>query len=97
MICDRHASLVRKALSRAQVTPDRHQASARKMKFKTIAKWNVRTRVQNGNCSQERKRMKINILALNEARWQGAEKIASEMFESFSLQEVQHMRKEWLL
>ncbi|GFO43306.1 craniofacial development protein 2-like protein [Plakobranchus ocellatus] len=64
-----------------QVTPDRHQATARKMKDKlNIATWNIRTLLQKGkleNIKQEMKRMKLNILGLSEVRWKGAGKITS--------------------
>ncbi|GFN81087.1 craniofacial development protein 2-like protein [Plakobranchus ocellatus] len=64
-----------------QVTPDRHQATARKMKDKlNIATWNIRTLLQKGtleNFKQEIERMKLNILGLSEVRWKGAGKITS--------------------
>ncbi|GFO05913.1 craniofacial development protein 2 [Plakobranchus ocellatus] len=64
-----------------QVTPDRHQATARKMKDKlNIATWNIRTLLQKGkleNIKQEMERMKLNILGLSEVRWKGAGKITS--------------------
>ncbi|GFO36193.1 craniofacial development protein 2-like [Plakobranchus ocellatus] len=64
-----------------QVTTDRHQATARKMKDKlNIATWNIRTLLQKGkleNIKQEMERMKLNILGLSEVRWKGAGKITS--------------------
>ncbi|GFN97051.1 craniofacial development protein 2-like [Plakobranchus ocellatus] len=64
-----------------QVTPDRHQATARKMKDTlNIATWNIRTLLQKGkleNIKQEMERMKLNILGLSEVRWKGAGKITS--------------------
>ncbi|GFO35620.1 craniofacial development protein 2 [Plakobranchus ocellatus] len=64
-----------------QVTPDRHQATARKMKDKlNIATWTIRTLLQKGkleNIKQEMERMKLNILGLSEVRWKGAGKITS--------------------
>ncbi|GFO16672.1 craniofacial development protein 2-like protein [Plakobranchus ocellatus] len=64
-----------------QVTPDRHQVTARKMKDKlNIATWNIRTLLQKGkleNIKQEMERMKLNILGLSEVRWKGAGKITS--------------------
>ncbi|GFO04846.1 craniofacial development protein 2 [Plakobranchus ocellatus] len=64
-----------------QVTPDRHQATARKMKDKlNIVTWNIRTLLQKGkleNIKQEMERMKLNILGLSEVRWKGAGKITS--------------------
>ncbi|GFN94781.1 craniofacial development protein 2-like [Plakobranchus ocellatus] len=64
-----------------QVTPDRHQAAARKLKDKlNIATWKIRTLLQNGkleNIKQEMERMKLNILGLSEVRWKGAGKITS--------------------
>ncbi|GFO05072.1 craniofacial development protein 2-like protein [Plakobranchus ocellatus] len=64
-----------------QVTPDRHQATARKLKDKlNIATWNIRTPLQKGkleNIKQEMERMKLNILGLSEVRWKGAGKITS--------------------
>ncbi|GFO14762.1 craniofacial development protein 2-like [Plakobranchus ocellatus] len=64
-----------------QVTPHRHQATARKLKDKlNIATWNIRTLLQKGkleNIKQEMERMKLNILGLSEVRWKGAGKITS--------------------
>ncbi|GFO47125.1 craniofacial development protein 2-like protein [Plakobranchus ocellatus] len=64
-----------------QVTPDRHQATARKMKDKlNIATWNIRTLLQKGkleNIKQEMERMKLNILGLSEVRRKEAGKITS--------------------
>ncbi|GFO30004.1 POU domain protein [Plakobranchus ocellatus] len=64
-----------------QVSPDRHQATARKLKDKlNIATWNIRTLLQKGkleNIKQEMERMKFDILGLSEVRWKGAGKITS--------------------
>ncbi|GFN77569.1 craniofacial development protein 2-like [Plakobranchus ocellatus] len=64
-----------------QVTPDRHQATARKLKDKlNITTWNIRTLLQKGkleNIKQEMERMKLNILGLSEVRWKEAGKITS--------------------
>ncbi|GFO32942.1 craniofacial development protein 2-like [Plakobranchus ocellatus] len=64
-----------------QVTPDRHQATAPKLKDKlNIATWNIRTLFKKGkleNIKQEMERMKLNILGLSEVRWKGAGKITS--------------------
>ncbi|GFO12462.1 craniofacial development protein 2-like protein [Plakobranchus ocellatus] len=64
-----------------QVTPDRHQATARKLKDKlNIATWNIRTLLQKGkleNIKQEMERMKLTILGLSEVRWKEAGKITS--------------------
>ena len=59
-----------------QVTFDRQQATARKLKEPLrIAIWNVRSLLQKGkldNIKQEMERLKINILGLSEVRWKGA-------------------------
>ncbi|GFO33860.1 craniofacial development protein 2-like protein [Plakobranchus ocellatus] len=64
-----------------QVTPDRHQATARKLKDKlNIATWNIRTLLQKEKLEeikQGMERMKLNILGLSEVRWKGAGKITS--------------------
>ena len=59
-----------------QVTFDRQQATARKLKEPLrIATWNIRSLLQKGkldNIKQEMERLKINILGLSEVRWKGA-------------------------
>ena len=59
-----------------QVTFDRQQATARKLKEPLrIAIWNIRSQLQKGkldNIKQEMERLKINILGLSEVRWKGA-------------------------
>ncbi|RUS68761.1 hypothetical protein EGW08_023476 [Elysia chlorotica] len=62
-----------------QVTPDRHQATACKLRMK-IATWNVKTMAQKGkleNIKQEMERLKWNVLGISEARWKGAGMIKS--------------------
>ena len=61
-----------------QVTFDRQQATARKLKEPlriALATRNVRSLLQKGkldNIKQEMERLKINILGLSEVRWKGA-------------------------
>ena len=59
-----------------QVTPDRQQATAPKLKSNIrIGTWNGRTKLQKGkldNVKQEMDRLNINILGISEVRWKGA-------------------------
>ncbi|GFO45625.1 craniofacial development protein 2 [Plakobranchus ocellatus] len=79
-VCDSNPNLSFGRDSHVQhMAPDRHPASARKIKTdKTskIATWNVRTLHQNGkleNVVKEMERMKLSILGLAEIRWTGAD------------------------
>ena len=64
-----------------QVVPDRHQATSRNNKSKTIATWNVRTLLEKGkldNIKHEMSRMKVNILGISEVRWKAARECESD-------------------
>ena len=64
-----------------QVAADRHHATSRNNRSRTIATRNVRPLLEKGkldNVKHEMRRVKVNILGISEVRWKGAGEFESD-------------------